>query len=275
MKNKIAPWAAALFCAISIHILIIEVSDSQHWFDIEPLTSNFELFLLPSAELTTKPQEQEQEQEKSPAFSHEEVTQTPLETQQTEQQAEPPIMPSKELNGKQLSEQVDSFSANTLERNLPIQSELAPNESNSDLATENLFESETGHLKSSDNQLSTDKPSLLDLSKISLSPDSNDNALEGVFSEELRDKIAESKKAQKDYLKGQVKEIDYPITKDSDGTRYVNIKGVCWRIPEPGSKEPWAIVFAGCGGQTKSFHFELNITPSTLLGPDSPFSISH
>jgi hypothetical protein len=111
------------------------------------------------------------------------------------------------------------------------------------------------------------------LSKISLSPDSTDDALDGVFSEELRDKIAVSKNAQQEYLKGQIKEISYPITKDSDGTRYVNIKGVCWRLPEPGSKESWVIVFAGCSGQTKSFHFELNITPSTLLGPESPFSI--
>ncbi|QKK81682.1 hypothetical protein [Marinomonas primoryensis] len=281
MKSKIAPWAAALFCAIFIHILIIEVSENQHWFDITPPASNFELFLLPTM------QKAAEEPEQVAVFNEKEAPSIESLTQQIEQPSTPP----EALNGKQLSENTNTVDADMIELNQLLQNTLdsssfnqnalptntLPNESSSTLDNKNTSENLFGHEVEASNLneklLNTDKPDLLDLSKISLSPDSSDDALEGVFSEELRDKIAVSKNAQQEYLKGQIKEISYPITKDSDGTRYVNIKGVCWRLPEPGSKEAWVIVFAGCSGQTKSFHFELNITPSTLLGPESPFSI--
>ena len=289
MKSKIAPWAAALFCAIFIHILIIEVSENQHWFDITPPASNFELFLLPTM------QKAAEEPEQVAVFNEKEEKEAPS-IESLTQQIEQPSTPPEALNGKQLSEKTNTVDADIIELNQLLQNTLEPNtldsssfnqnalptnalpnESSSTLDTkttsENLFGHEVEASNLNEKLLNTDKPDLLDLSKISLSPDSSDDALEGVFSEELRDKIAVSKNAQQEYLKGQVKEISYPITKDSDGTRYVNIKGVCWRLPEPGSKEAWVIVFAGCSGQTKSFHFELNITPSTLLGPESPFSI--
>ncbi len=289
MKSKIAPWAAALFCAIFIHILIIEVSENQHWFDITPPASNFELFLLPTM------QKAAEEPEQVAVFNEKEEKEAPS-IESLTQEIEQPSTPPEALNGKQLSEKTNTVDADIIELNQLLQNTLEPNtldsssfnqnalptnalpnESSSTLDTkttsENLFGHEVEASNLNEKLLNTDKPDLLDLSKISLSPDSSDDALEGVFSEELRDKIAVSKNAQQEYLKGQVKEISYPITKDSDGTRYVNIKGVCWRLPEPGSKEAWVIVFAGCSGQTKSFHFELNITPSTLLGPESPFSI--
>lgn len=294
MKSKIAPWAAALFCAIFIHILIIEVSENQHWFDITPPASNFELFLLPTM------QKAAEEPEQVAAFNEKEEKEAPS-IESLTQQIEQPSTPPEALNGKQLSEKTNTVDADMIKFNQPTQNALEPNvlepntldsssfnqnalptnalpnESSSTLDTkttsENLFGHEVEASNLNEKLLNTDKPDLLDLSKISLSPDSSDDALEGVFSEELRDKIAVSKNAQQEYLKGQIKEISYPITKDSDGTRYVNIKGVCWRLPEPGSKEAWVIVFAGCSGQTKSFHFELNITPSTLLGPESPLSI--
>ena len=289
MKSKIAPWAAALFCAIFIHILIIEVSENQHWFDITPPASNFELFLLPTM------QKAAEEPEQVAVFNEKEEKEAPS-IESLTQEIEQPSTPPEALNGKQLSEKTNTVDADIIELNQLLQNTLEPNtldsssfnqnalptnalpnESSSTLDTkttsENLFGHEVEASNLNEKLLNTDKPDLLDLSKISLSPDSSDDALEGVFSEELRDKIAVSKNAQQEYLKGQIKEISYPITKDSDGTRYVNIKGVCWRLPEPGSKEAWVIVFAGCSGQTKSFHFELNITPSTLLGPESPFSI--
>ncbi|AWY01907.1 hypothetical protein A8139_19535 [Marinomonas primoryensis] len=294
MKSKIAPWGAALFCAIFIHILIIEVSENQHWFDITPPASNFELFLLPTM------QKAAEEPEQVAVFNEKEEKEAPS-IESLTQQIEQPSTPPEALNGKQLSEKANTVDADIIELNQPTQNALEPNvlepntldsssfnqnalptnalpnESSSTLDTkttsENLFGHEVEASNLNEKLLNTDKPDLLDLSKISLSPDSSDDALEGVFSEELKDKIAVSKNAQQEYLKGQIKEISYPITKDSDGTRYVNIKGVCWRLPEPGSKEAWVIVFAGCSGQTKSFHFELNITPSTLLGPESPLSI--
>jgi hypothetical protein len=267
------------------HILIIEVSENQHWFDITPPASNFELFLLPTTQRAAE------EPEQVAVFNEKEENQAPSKEGLTKQ-VEQPTTPIEALNGKQLSEKTNTVDADMIKFNQPTQNALQPNTLDSSsfnqnaprpdantstldtkALSENLFGHETEASSLNEKPLNTDKPDLLDLSKISLSPDSTDDALDGVFSEELRDKIAVSKNAQQEYLKGQIKEISYPITKDSDGTRYVNIKGVCWRLPEPGSKESWVIVFAGCSGQTKSFHFELNITPSTLLGPESPFSI--
>lgn len=95
--------------------------------------------------------------------------------------------------------------------------------------------------------------------------------LENVFSEQTKTQLMLAKEAQAEYENAQVEEEEYAITEDSDGTRYVNIKGVCWRIPPPGSEEAWTIVYAGCSGQTKTFNLEINIGMD-ILGPDSPFA---
>jgi hypothetical protein len=288
MKNKIAPWMAALVCAIAIHILIIEVSDSQHWFDVDTQPSTFELFLLPATQKTpnNEPTEAEvfnQSEETKPVDAQQaettlatEETQ-PAKTEQAEQieetdsitPTEPPAsIVSEKPTGKELSERNNGFDPQ----------EVINNRDNDQTLSETPLQEDALNSNLNPTQLSADKPELLDLSKVSLSPDVKDEALTGVFSEELRDKIAESKKAQKDYLKGLTKEVDYPITKDADGTRYVNIKGVCWRLPKEGSNEGWAIVFDGCGVKSKLFHFELNISPSIItnevLGPDSPFNLA-
>jgi hypothetical protein len=287
MKNKIAPWMAALVCAIAIHILIIEVSDSQHWFDVDTQPSTFELFLLPATQKTpnNEPTEAEvfnQSEETKPVDAQQaettlatEETQ-PAKTEQAEQieetdsitPTEPPAsIVSEKPTGKELSERNNRFDPQEVINNIDNEQVLSETSLQDNALNPNINTA----------QLSSDKPELLDLSKVSLSPDVQDEALTGVFSEELRDKITESKKAQKDYLKGLTKEVDYPITKDADGTRYVNIKGVCWRLPKEGSNEGWAIVFDGCGVKSKLFHFELNISPSIitneLLGPDSPFNL--
>jgi hypothetical protein len=285
MKNKIAPWMAALVCAIAIHILIIEISDSQHWFDKDTRPSTFELLLLPTAQTAQTPQNNELTELE--AFTQSEETKTvdaqpagttlSTETPQpdnaepikTRELAEPPAsIVSEAPTGKELSERNNGFDPQ----------EVINNRDNDQTLSETPLQEDALNSNLNPTQLSADKPELLDLSKVSLSPDVKDEALTGVFSEELRDKIAESKKAQKDYLKGLTKEVDYPITKDADGTRYVNIKGVCWRLPKEGSNEGWAIVFDGCGVKSKLFHFELNISPSIItnevLGPDSPFNLA-
>ena len=293
MKNRIAPWMAALVCAIAIHILIIKVSDSQHWFDIDTQPSTFELFLLPApatsnnqpAETETFNQNEESQsvgkqsvdtqqaettlstEETQPAVSKTENTKQAEKIEQKIPTESPASIVAKKPTGKELSERNNGFDPQEVINN--IDSEQALSES---LSQNNEQDSTPNSAP-----LGSDKPELLDLSKVSLSPDVDDAALTGVFSEELRDKIAESKKTQKDYLKGLTKEVDYPITKDADGTRYVNIKGVCWRLPKEGSNEGWAIVFDGCGVKSKLFHFELNISPSIItneiLGPDSPFNL--
>jgi len=223
MIKKIAPWFTALLVAISIHILIIEISENQHWFDTIPKSSNFTLFLLPGTNTN-----QNLKTSNNPANQQDVVFNKAINK-----------LPS-----------VDHF---LKESQLTIEQDLDP-------------------LSSSDNSLKNTKPNLLDLSNITIQPDENKEILEGVFSKELRDKIAVSQTAQQEYLKGQKKEVEYQITEGADGTRYVNIKGVCWRLPNPDSEEVWAVVVSGCNGQKKSFNFELNISPSMFLGEDSPFS---
>lgn len=100
----------------------------------------------------------------------------------------------------------------------------------------------------------------------------SDDELENVFSEQTKAQIMLAKEAQAEYESAQVEEEVYAITEDSDGTRYVNIKGVCWRIPPQGSEEAWTIVYAGCSGQTKTFNLEINIGMD-ILGPESPLAI--
>ena len=116
-----------------------------------------------------------------------------------------------------------------------------------------------------------EKPSLLNV-EIDDHENATNSATEKVFSPTLKEQITSSQKTQKEYLKAQTKETRYPITEDADGTRYVNIKGVCWRIPKDNQKEEWTVVLSGCGGQTQTFLFELNIAPD-ILGADSPFNL--
>jgi len=96
--------------------------------------------------------------------------------------------------------------------------------------------------------------------------------LEHIFSNKTQQQLVQAEETQTQYEEAQVEEINYAITEDSDGTRYVNIKGICWRIPPPGTEKAWTIVYAGCSGQTKTFNIEFNIGMD-ILGPDSPLAI--
>lgn len=98
-----------------------------------------------------------------------------------------------------------------------------------------------------------------------------DDTFKNVFSQEYKTALQDAIQEQKQYLKGFIKNKGYQITKDSDGTRYVNIKGICWKMPPEGESGEWFIVPAGCNNQKESFHFEFGITPE-MLSPNSPFS---
>ncbi|MFD1384157.1 hypothetical protein ACFQ45_12305 [Rhodanobacter aciditrophus] len=87
------------------------------------------------------------------------------------------------------------------------------------------------------------------------------------FSKKLRDQIKQAEREQTRYEKGIVEQKHYDITEDADGTKYVNINGICWKMPEPGAEEEWKVVLSGCSGQKRSFRFELNIT-TDLLTPE-------
>ncbi|MBM6551318.1 hypothetical protein [Marinomonas ostreistagni] len=117
--------------------------------------------------------------------------------------------------------------------------------------------------------------SLLDIGNDKNRENTVDTA-KAAFSPNFRQALSEAKNLQAEYKKGVIQEHDYPITEDADGTRYVNIKGVCWKLPEPGSYGEWQVVLSGCSGQQHTFRFELNITTDILRSDmfnDLPFSI--
>lgn len=245
MKRKILPWVVAILCAIFVHVLFFLISPQFNWFKALEVTSNdsrFELQLLPN------------------------TTQEPL---LKNEGTVADISDTNEILNSEAPFEAESFN------NPPP----LFNEAFFDLSTEeSLLSSEIESIEIETNQTESNdaintKPSLLDLSSINLPSNNTHDVVGKVFSPELREKIAASEVAQQEYLKGQIKKIDYPVTTGPDGARYVNIEGVCWRIPAVGSDEPWAVVFAGCTGKSKTFLFELNIAPSIFLGTDSPFSI--
>ncbi|WCN14179.1 hypothetical protein GV054_14840 [Marinomonas mediterranea] len=125
--------------------------------------------------------------------------------------------------------------------------------------------------KSNEPTLMSKKGTLLDFEQQDISTTKAKAENEHIFSPELIAAIEQAKKDQREYLKGQQSDTEYVITEDGDGTRYVDIHGVCWKIPELGSDDDWVIALDGCNGQTKSFHFELNIT-TDILAPESPLN---
>ncbi|MBD5772732.1 hypothetical protein [Marinomonas colpomeniae] len=236
MKKNIIPLATALIFAVAIHILLITLSNNRDSLDANLPTPSFELILLPEVNRTTNDNAKSAE------------SNNPTIEQFISEQQAPPLDTSVERPLIELG----NFSA-------PDPISFAEPQT----LTDNL----------NSGNLTIEKADLLDLSNLDLSPDKNDGVLEEVFSEELRNKIAESTLAQENYLKGQMKEEEYPVTKGVDGSRYVNINGVCWRVPDMGSNDLWAVVLSGCSGQSKTFLFELNIAPNVFLGTDSPFFI--
>lgn len=252
MKRKILPWVIAILCAILLHILFLLISPQLNWLKALESTSSdsrFELQLLPN---TAHPLLQSNE---------ENVAYTPKENETPNDETPPKIT---EANSN------DAEKSN----NTPLFNEAFFNLSTEDnLLSSEMENGETEGYELKSNNVVSSKPSLLDLSAIDLQSNNHHDAEDKIFSPELREKIAASEVAQQEYLKGQVKTIDYPVTTGPDGARYVNIDGVCWRIPAVGSDEPWAVVFAGCTGKSKTFLFELNIAPSVFLGTNSPFSI--
>lgn len=262
MKKYLAPWGIALITAVVIHLLVITTLRNTHWFDIEEQSktqSSFEVSLI-------SPAQDDSKTVFAPLTAI--APATDLETKSTILEDQNANIIEKQGSAidfsLQQNENDDFINNSSPTTSPPIDITNASTETKNISAQNAVNDMDISQIKKSD---------LFDLSKISLSPDASDEDLNGVFSPTLQAQIEASKAAQQEYLKGQIKETHYPITEDADGTRYVNIKGVCWRIPKEGSDEGWVIVFAGCNGQTESFHFELNITPGTLLDPDSPFSI--
>lgn len=272
-----APLIAAIVSAILIHLLLIHAAIKQGWFMTESKPATFKLVILPE---TTSPVD-DRNHDTDNHVNVNQAPKTPTGTNNVQANAEQKKSDSTPTEFQNLESQ-ESLSpstiidTNTKELSLNNTFDIDTQDSENETLNKTLQDTEQNEQFLSDmlnGKAITDKPELLDLSKIEISTDNDDLALSGIFSEELRSKIKESKAAQIEYLKGQVEITDYPITEGADGTRYVNIEGVCWKVPELGSDEPWSIVLSGCAELHKSFHFELNIAPNTFLGPESPFFI--
>ncbi len=266
MNPKFTAWTIALLSAIVLHAVVLNLPSLDTKQEVESRPSNIELVLLPPAPLAS-PDEN-----------------TPDSTDNTQNTNAPDT-----LNTSVLEPQTNDF---LLDDTRPPEDNPALEEESIALGEESIaLGEESTALENTldipvkeeasiyDDEVQLDvasRPSLLDLSQIDLEDKSIDKS-NVVFSNELREQIAASQKAQQAYLDSLPEEQeDYVITQDADGTRYANIKGVCWRLPKEGSNEGWAIVFDGCGIKSKLFHIELNISPkiltNELLGPDSPLN---
>lgn len=266
MNPKFTAWTIALLSAIVLHAVVLNLPSLNTKQEIESRPSSIELVLLPPAPLAS-PNKNTQDS-----------------TDNTQNTYDPDTFNTSALEEPQSVEepQTNDF---LLDDTRPPEDNLALEEESIALgeestALENTLDipvKEEASIYDDEAQIDiAGRPSLLDLSQIDLADKSIDKS-NVVFSNELREQIATSRKAQQAYLNSLPDEKEsYVITKDADGTRYANIKGVCWRLPKEGSNEGWAIVFDGCGIKSKLFHIELNISPkiltNELLGPDSPFN---
>ena len=284
MKTNTLPKIIALMFAIIAHLVILWLWQNNdktiNASDSNTEQANFEISLLPAEAITP--------QQLSPADSTDTSAPISLEALPDDHQD----LASQELaigDNKPPSEDLDlnsltSTTADNSDTPLPEETALADQQApftpdNSSLVIEPTEAMDqppkAGHEIPPETDYTDirqlEKPELYKIEDSEREQDTNP-ALQEVFSPTLKKQIVSSQKTQKEYLKTQKKETRYPITEDADGTRYVNIKGVCWRMPKDNQKEEWTVVLSGCGGQTKTFLFELNIAPD-ILGADSPFDL--
>ncbi|MCW4631181.1 MULTISPECIES: hypothetical protein [Marinomonas] len=188
MKQKFAPWAAALVSAIAIHVLVIELSDSQDWFKTtaQPLTLELQLLptqapVLETPSVTTpsdaiRSNEQDLPVTVEPKPS-EKVLQpeTTARTEPTEKTSSPATIATEKISGKELSEKNHSFDPKEIDSDIDQTQPLSENTQRSnDLSSTPLDASSLG----------TDRPVLLDLSNVSLPSNVKDETLTKIFSEE-------------------------------------------------------------------------------------------
>lgn len=240
MKYLLKPWLMALLIAVLLHGAFFAWYEDRHWFTFSPLPqhSRLRVSLLADSEAThTKETTPAQEADAT-------VSQDMTEPQDMAAPTVEAIPPSPPVN-KSVSPPVKPLNDASSTTNGGLQPVPKQTISGKDWK----------------------QNSLLDIGKTRLSEQAAVDPNKDAFSAQLRQALAEAKRVQKEYLKGVVKPTRYPITEDADGTQYVNIKGVCWKLPEPGSEEAWQIVLSGCSGQTDVFHFELHIT-TDLLTPE-------
>lgn len=251
MKRLLKPWVIALLAALSLHAVVFVWLEDEPWHHTLPkLPAHYlEVSLLPSNESVPAPSKTDSEKQAT----------TPREAIQAQTNAT--IVPAEETKAA-----TDGITAV-----LPTGVGIDNSQKNSNAEPESAVAVQPITLKDiydvTESELYSEQnwknKSLLDIGPLEASRPKVDPSKDA-FSPKFRQAVRQAKRVQEEYSKGIVEETEYPITEDADGTKYVNIKGLCWKMPEPGSMDAWQIVLSGCSGQKEVFRFELNITTDIL-----------
>lgn len=258
MKYLLKPWIVALLLAICLHGVLLLWLKDQSWSvpPSLPETARLQVSLLPTSEPSANADSdlnQKEVEEKPAPNSAEPVPNAVQEVEDTPRVDDTAASKPTDTTTKTDTKVTPSSSDNTLvEKAVPPQKAFVLDEIIEPVQT------------SPETTQDWQRSKLLDIGNAIAPTSPKVDPKKDAFSPAFRQALQEAKQLQKEYLKGVIKKTKYPITEDADGTKYVNIKGICWKIPEPGSEEAWQIVLSGCSGQTDLIHFELNITTDIL-----------
>ena len=254
MSRFVKPWLLALTVALCLHGLLFVWLKDRHWGVTIPTDDapHLEVSLLPDAE---KMPSEATTDSTAPAVPSATQPSTPAPQSQPSQSNTTTSAPSRAATQQDVSAQQAT----------PMKPSSTASDSVSKTPRRAVSLAEIQQLQSTVDQAPQDwkQGSLLDIGPTQVNKKQLDSA-KAAFSPDFRQALKEAKSLQSEYAKGVVEKHDYPITEDPDGTRYVNIKGVCWKLPEPGSYAEWQVVLSGCSGQKDTFRFELNITTDIL-----------
>lgn len=243
MKRLLKPWIFALTAALCLHAGVFLWFQDRDWSISYPAPAQ-----IPNFEVSLLPAKQEPEMTPEPASK---ITDAPRNRPMPETPAQPAVVaPAKPKPVAEAEKPTTSTTNETRATNAaPIQrfslDEIA----------------QVVHSSEAANDWKAN--SLLDIGQVKVDRPKVDPTKDP-FSPQFRQAIIQAKNLQAEYAKGIIEQTEYPITEDADGTRYVNIKGICWKLPKPGSREEWQVVLSGCSGQKQTFRFELNITTDIL-----------
>ncbi|WP_067212582.1 hypothetical protein [Marinomonas aquimarina] len=227
-----------MIAAFCLHAGVFLWFKDRHWSTITPPAQapNFEVSLLPE-KLSTTPSKPEPQ-----------TAQTPAPATIAEPSTQPAAIAPSKAQPATTEEAVPTATATT--SSPPVTQAFSLSEITEVISTTEDSNQWKNNGLLDIGQVTTERPKL-DPSKDPFSP-------------KFRQAIRQAKRVQDEYAKGIIEATEYPITEDADGTRYVNIKGICWKLPKPGSREEWQVVLSGCSGQKQTFRFELNITTDIL-----------
>ncbi|MBJ7549332.1 hypothetical protein [Marinomonas ostreistagni] len=266
MKRLLKPWVFALLAALSLHaVVFVWLEDGPWHLALPKLTPPHYLEVSLLASDAPTPDELYVNNDKQAPAPQKATESDNLFPKSVVENVEPSPAPAKQPNNQAIS---TSGSSQTTKEMSSETQEISMKDK--PISLQDIYEVTESELFSEQDWKTN---SLLDIGPVEASRPAVDPSKDA-FSPKFRQAIRQAKRVQEEYSKGIVEETEYPITEDADGTKYVNIKGLCWKMPEPGSMDAWQIVLSGCSGQKEVFRFELNITTDILRSDvfqDLPF----